>query len=204
MLVEDIIKKAIFLDRDGVIIKDKGILTRFEEVEYMPEIDLGLALLKERGFNLILVTNQTAAARGLCTLEEVQLLNSKIILELTKKNELITFDGIYISPFHPNAQVESLRKGSDCRKPRAGMLARAIKEHNLNVEHSYLIGDRLTDIYAGNTIGCKSIWLKSGKDQDPFIEFEMELDEKLLVPWKTCSNFKEVIDFIDQDLKDQG
>lgn len=152
--------KAIFLDRDGVINK---LITRngkaqapycIEELSLFEGVLEATLMLKKQGYLLIVVTNQPDVARGWVDKESVFLINSKIL-------ETIPLDDIQIC-FHTNDDK------CECRKPKAGMLLRAAEKFNINLQKSFMIGDRYGDIAAGGTANCKTILVGPGDDQKDF------------------------------------
>ena len=153
--------KAIFLDRDGVINEDIHLLYKKEDVIILPEIKKVLSELKNRGFYIIVVTNQPTVARGLITekgvIELDDYINSKI-------DNLV--DKFYFCPHHPNANIPEYRMICECRKPSPGLIIQASKDLKVNLEESWMIGDMNSDITAGNAAGCKTILIKSSKNKE--------------------------------------
>jgi D-glycero-D-manno-heptose 1,7-bisphosphate phosphatase len=156
------IHTAAFLDRDGILVSDSGLITdagQFVLLEGVPE---ALWLLKRAGFRLIVVTNQAVVARGL--ISERDLLGLHNALEnLLMLQGAPKLDAIYACPHHPNANLPQYRLECHCRKPRAGLLLRAARDHGLDLRHSFMIGDRLTDIAAGQRAGCGTILVQTGQ-----------------------------------------
>ena len=143
--------KAVFLDRDGVInralIRDGRPFPppSPNELEILPDVPVALNLLKERGFLLIIVTNQPDVARGKQKRESVEEMHSFL------KN-LLPLDDIFVCWHGQDGECE-------CRKPLPGMLTQAAEKYGIDFQQSYLIGDRWKDIEAGKTAGCKTIFL---------------------------------------------
>ena len=147
-------RKAIFLDRDGVLNqtvfrngKPRAPYT-LEEFSLFPGVPEATQLLKEMDYLLIVVTNQPDVARGWVSRESVDMVNNKI-------KELIHLDDIKICFHTDNDQCQ-------CRKPRPGMLFEATSEWNINVSKSFMIGDRHSDVEAGKNAGCKTILIGDG------------------------------------------
>lgn len=143
--------KAIFLDRDGVVVRSiiinkKSYAPRsLKDFKILPKVSIFSEKLKKKKFKLIIVTNQPDVSRGL--------IKRSILNQMHKLlKEKCKFDDIYVS-------TSSSRK-SFFRKPNPGMLISAIKKHNLNVKKCYLIGDRESDILAAQKVGCKSIFIE--------------------------------------------
>ncbi|MBT3981929.1 MAG: HAD-IIIA family hydrolase [Bacteriovoracaceae bacterium] len=169
---------AVFFDRDGVLIEDTHLPSHIGDIKYIDGAARVLTTLKRRGFKIILVTNQTVVSRGILSLEAAMDLNSQILDNICspqKGDEL--FDGIYLCPFHPNAQIDEFRLDSPLRKPRPGMLFKAQQDLGIELTRSYLVGDRISDIIAGNLAGCKTVWLKTAKANEALIKTELEIDE---------------------------
>jgi D-glycero-D-manno-heptose 1,7-bisphosphate phosphatase len=185
---------AIFLDRDGVLIEDVDLLTHPDEIRILEGVPQALRGLKEAGFRLIVISNQTVVARGLVTEQEVCAINAEMarLLEQAGGSRL---DGFYFCPHHPNATLPAYRIACECRKPRPGLLLRAAREHNLNLRASFAVGDRITDIIAGARAGCRTVLVQTGKHQAPPIEMVEPLDRSIQ-PDYTCANLSEAARWI--------
>lgn len=157
--------KAVFLDRDGVVIKDVGLITDKTNVEILDGAPAALKRLKENGYLLIIISNQAVIARGLCSEKDVDGINL-FMNERIRKASQIAIDYFYYCPHHPNADVSRYRLDCECRKPRPGLLLRAAEDHAIDLQKSFMIGDRMSDIVAGSRAGCKTIWLKTGHHHD--------------------------------------
>ena len=180
-----------------MLIKDSGLISSREQVQVFDNVGESLALLKGMGFKLIMVSNQTVVSRGILTLEQMLELNDYVLEQIKKQNSKAIFDGLYFSPFHPKANVEAYRKDSPCRKPRAGMFIEAAEKHQIDFRQSIVIGDRLTDIYAGKSVGCMAIQLLTGSENEPLIESGLELNPEWLKPDHIFNNLHESALFIE-------
>jgi D-glycero-D-manno-heptose 1,7-bisphosphate phosphatase len=153
-------KKAIFLDRDGVlnklIIRDGKAQAPYslEEFALFPGVVTALSMIKANGFLTIIVTNQPDVARGWIKKENVELINNKI-------KEILPIDDIKIC-YHTNTD------NCLCRKPMPGMLLSAAAEWGIDLSASYMIGDRYGDVAAGVKAGCKTILVGDGDLQGDF------------------------------------
>lgn len=153
-------KKAIFLDRDGVInqliIREGRAQAPYtlEEFALYPGVEEALKIIKNAGYLAIVVTNQPDVARGWVKKESVELINAKI-------RELLPIDDIKIC-FHTNSD------NCLCRKPMPGMLVEAAQEWGVDLEKSFMIGDRYGDISAGVRAGCKTILIGEGDAQGDY------------------------------------
>jgi|SRR3989344_2705830 len=154
--------KVVFLDRDGVIIEDTHHLHKKEEVKLIQNSAKAIKLLNEHNYLVIVVSNQSVVARGLCTEEEVKEINNymnSLILEEGGK-----IDSFYFCPHHPiKGENPVYTKECDCRKPNIGMILRAQKDfHIKDTTECFLIGDKTGDIQTGQRAGCKTILVKTG------------------------------------------
>ncbi|NPA36047.1 MAG: HAD family hydrolase [Chlorobi bacterium] len=145
--------KAVFLDRDGVINNDEGFyyIYKPEDLKINEGIAEGLRMLSEAGYKLIIVSNQSGVAKGVYTEDDVRKVHRKLFAELAEHD--IKIDAAYFCPHH-----ESVSE-CECRKPKPGMILQAIKEHNIDADISYLIGDSERDIVAGKRAGLKKCFL---------------------------------------------
>ena len=151
--------KAIFLDRDGVIVKNVGgeAPLRVSDLELIPETILVILELKKRGYKIIIVSNQPNYAQGMIS-EGTKTRLVKKFEKLLKENSL-DVDAIYYCFHHPQGVVKKYSKYCDCKKPKPGMILKAIKKYKIDPTKSYIAGDRATDIKAGNSAGVKTILL---------------------------------------------
>ncbi|MBK8900864.1 MAG: HAD-IIIA family hydrolase [Anaerolineaceae bacterium] len=147
---------AIFLDRDGVFMENRANYVRcWEDVAFFPEALAALARIRAVPYKIIVVTNQSAVGRGIMSLATAVALNQQILDEVRRANGRI--DAAYLCPAPPGTN-------DPCRKPRPGMLLQAAEEHNLDLSQSYMIGDALTDVMAGQAAGVKqAILLLTGR-----------------------------------------
>ncbi|MHC1698554.1 MAG: D-glycero-beta-D-manno-heptose 1,7-bisphosphate 7-phosphatase [Geobacteraceae bacterium] len=152
--------KAVFLDRDGVINVEKGYLHRIEDFEFLPGVPQALRLLKEAGFLLVVVTNQSGVARGFYSLETVHEIHRHLQKELAVAG--VALDGFYICPHHPEHGAADSAGECDCRKPLPGMIERAISDFRIDPARSFLVGDKLSDIDAGRAAGCRTLLVRTG------------------------------------------
>ena len=154
-------KRALFLDRDGVINEEVGYLFRSAEVRWVPGIFPLCRTAQELGYRLIIVTNQSGIARGLYTSADFDLLMDWIAKQFAEQGIRLT--AVYHCPFHPEHGVGALRREHPDRKPGPGMLLRGAREHSLDLASSIMVGDRCSDIAAANAAGLgRAFLLDSG------------------------------------------
>jgi histidinol-phosphate phosphatase family protein len=143
------LKKAIFLDRDGVLNKErKDYVKNILELEIFSNIVIPIRKLKDDGFLIVVITNQSAINRGVTTIKNVKEIHQHIQNYLKKFD--LEIDGFFICPHRPDENCL-------CRKPKSGLLLEAIKEFKIDVNFSWMIGDNDSDIIAARSIGCKAI-----------------------------------------------
>ena len=172
--------KAIFLDRDGTLNPDPGYISRPEDFELFDGVGEALKRLKDDGYLLILITNQSGISRGLFTEEQLELIHNKLKRLLAEAGT--SLDGIYYCPHHPEHPYKGVSV-CDCRKPAPGLILRAIKDHNIDSSNSYMIGDRKSDIKIGLNAGVKPVFI----GEEPIEGYED-------IP--TFNNLSKAVDFI--------
>ena len=155
-------RRALFLDRDGVINEDIGYLSRTEEVRFVPGIFSLCRRARELGYLIFAVTNQAGIGRGFYTEEDFQLLMEWMRKELAREG--VAIDAVYHSPFHPEHGIGEYKRDHEDRKPGIGMLTRAEAEFGVSLAESVMVGDRCTDIAAANAAGLKQAFLIGGSD----------------------------------------
>ena len=149
------VRKAVFLDRDGVINRNQNnYVQSIESVHIIPGSLQAIANLTKSEYAVVIVTNQSAIGRGLITAEIAQQINKFLLDKIKFANGII--DGIYLCPHHPKTHCS-------CRKPKPGMLMQAAAELNLDLERSWLIGDAITDIQAAIAAKVKPVLVATGR-----------------------------------------
>ncbi len=147
--------KAIFLDRDGTLIEDPGYLNHPEQVKLLEGVAEALIELRNMGYMLIVVTNQSAVARGIVSEKILGEIHNRLRQLLTERGAYL--DQIYYCPYHPDGVIPKYRKESEWRKPNPGMLLAASEDMDIDLSQSWKIGDSSRDIEAGLRAGCKTI-----------------------------------------------
>lgn len=148
-------RKAIFIDRDGVLIEHVHRLHRIEDLKVMDGAGKAILKINNSEYLAIIITNQSVIAKGICSLAEVEGFHKK--LDTLLGNERARIDATYYCSHHPEFSSEC-----NCRKPKTGLLERATEEFNIDLANSYFIGDAETDIFCGKKIGCKTIGVRTG------------------------------------------
>ncbi len=158
-------RRAAFLDRDGVINRliyhrDHGIVDSpftLRQFSVLPKVPQAIRLLNDLGFMVVVTSNQPGIAKRHFELDLLGKFESKLRRSLTASGANI--DAAYYCLHHPEASIGKYRSRCECRKPGAGMLRQAAEELGLSLKDSYMIGDGLTDIEAGNAAGCQTIFI---------------------------------------------
>jgi D-glycero-D-manno-heptose 1,7-bisphosphate phosphatase len=155
-------RSAVFIDKDGTLVRDIPYNVRPELVELQPGARQALKSFRKAGYFLIGVSNQSGIARGF--FEESAI--DAIVHRLNHLLEDAALDRFYFCPHHPDGVVESYAISCECRKPMPGMLFRAAEEFDLDLSSCWMIGDILHDVEAGKSAGCKTILLDNGNETE--------------------------------------
>ena len=149
------VRKAVFLDRDGVINRNlTNYVQSIENVHIIPRSLQAIANLTKSEYAIVIVTNQSAIERRLITPEIAQQINNFILNKIQSTSGII--DGVYVCPHHPKTNCA-------CRKPKPGMLIQAATDLNLGLEKSWLLGDAITDIQAAIAAKVNPILVSTGR-----------------------------------------
>ena len=144
-------RKAVFLDRDGVINVDYGYVHKLSDFILLPGIVEGLKILQDNDYELVVVTNQSGIARGYYSQEDYSAISSYYHDLLSAQG--VVLSAIYCCPHHPSGSVARFAMKCGCRKPSAGMLSKAAIDLNLDLSHSFMFGDKVTDMLAAKAAG---------------------------------------------------
>lgn len=182
--------KAIFLDRDGTINIDSGYIGDPKLVRLLPGVAKGIKKLKNFGFNIIVISNQSGITRGLITSDDVDKVNRKVNDILSDENTSI--DAFYYCPYHPEFDSPELCK---CRKPSPQMIFDAAKDYNIDLNKSFMIGDKLSDIECGINAGVKSILITTTISMDKLNELKNSQKSANFI----TDNFLNAVEFIESN-----
>jgi len=161
--------KAVFLDRDGVLVRDRDRVLRAEDFELLPGVPEALGRLSRAGFKLIVVTNQPVVARGLLSERTLSELHAWLVERIVGLGGP-RIDLVLACPHHPNADVAAYRRTCRCRKPGPGLLELATRDLRLAPDQSWLVGDRPSDIAAGRRHDVRTILVETGRHTEPPIQ----------------------------------
>jgi D-glycero-D-manno-heptose 1,7-bisphosphate phosphatase len=154
-------RRALILDRDGVVHREKGYLWRAEEVEFLPGVWELCRAARDKGFVIVIVTNQSGIARGYYSEHDLKKLMEWMGERFREQG--VELAAYYYCPHHPEGQGEY---GKECweRKPGPGMILRAAEELDLDLARSVMVGDRCSDVRAGNAAGVGRVYLLAGTE----------------------------------------
>ncbi|MGY9005584.1 MAG: D-glycero-beta-D-manno-heptose 1,7-bisphosphate 7-phosphatase [Alphaproteobacteria bacterium] len=145
------VKSAVFLDRDGVILEPIDYLHRLEDLKIIRDMDTAIASLNAQGIPVIVITNQSAVARGILTEAELSHLHQAMAKRLAQTGAHV--DAIYYCPHHPDVGEPPYRMACACRKPLPGMILQAAKDLAIDLKTSAFVGDALSDMEAARNAG---------------------------------------------------
>ena len=178
--------RAVFIDRDGTINVNYGYINNPNDFKMYPSVAKGIKLLKKNGFKIIIITNQSGISRGYFSEKSLEEIHEKMKKELSKEDAKV--DAIYYCPHHPDEKC-------NCRKPKPGMLETAIKDFDIDIENSYIIGDRMLDVEAGRAVGCKTVLVPEDK-----VIVKKEMAESDINPDYICDDFYSGVEWIIENL----
>nr|WP_321234165.1 HAD-IIIA family hydrolase [uncultured Psychroserpens sp.] len=174
-------QKAVFLDRDGVLNKEVDQLTNIEDFELIDGTVRAIKSLNKSDYLVIVITNQPVIAKGFISTKQLNSIHKK--MDTLLGNEGAFLDDLFYCPHHPETgfegEITELKIECECRKPRPGMLLKAAQQYNIDLENSWFIGDRYTDIAAGKSANTNTILLKTGhagNDKDRFDSIESDFE----------------------------
>ena len=148
---------ALFLDRDGVINVDHGYVHTPEEFDFVDGIFEVVAAANQAGYLVVVVTNQAGIGRGYYSEKQFHALTDWMKKQFVENGGRI--DAVYFCPYHPEHGIGEYRQKSDCRKPAPGMLLTAMRDFDIDLGRSILVGDTLKDIHAANAAGIRQVFL---------------------------------------------
>ena len=150
---------AVFLDRDGTINEEKNFISKPEEVILIPKSANAIRELNKLGLKVFVISNQSGIARGYFTEHDLHKINERLIRLLSEENAYV--DKIYYCPHLDEDNC-------NCRKPKPGMLLQAENEFGIDLNNSFVVGDRFVDVDAGKNAGAKTVLVKTGYGEQSF------------------------------------
>jgi D,D-heptose 1,7-bisphosphate phosphatase len=157
-------RKAIFIDKDGTLIRDVPYNVDPALIKLEESAAEALEILKRNDYLIIVISNQSGVAHGYFTETDLERVKDRIQQLLDHKH--VAIDGFYFCPHHPNGRENEYATDCDCRKPQPGMILRAAIDYNIDLSESWMIGDILHDVEAGNKSNCKTILINNGNETE--------------------------------------
>ena len=158
------IRRAVFLDKDGTLIEDVPYNVDPELIRLGPGAALGLPRLHRAGFRLIVISNQAGVARGRFAESALRAVHDRLRGLLADLG--VPLAGFYYCPHHPEGVVPRFAVSCGCRKPRPGLIVSAARQHRVDLTHSWMVGDILDDVEAGARAGCRTVLLDNGNETE--------------------------------------
>jgi D-glycero-D-manno-heptose 1,7-bisphosphate phosphatase len=198
--------KTLFLDRDGTIIKQfpstanrdekkRAYITELNQVELLEGSADAIARARKLGFKIIIVTNQSAVARGWLTEEKMNKIQEHMYELLKKENPEAIIDESYFCPYYADGVIEKYKIPSPDRKPGIGMILKAKEKYDIDLQNSYMIGDSYSDIKCGLNAGTKTILVLTGYGE---MALQKCLDEKLKINF-IADNLFEAVKYLEKN-----
>ncbi len=156
--------KAVFLDKDGTLVEDVPYNVNPELIVLAPEAGESLQRLHRRGFQIVIITNQSGVARGYFSESDLAPVEQHLRQQLAAYG--VPLAGFYYCPHHPDGMVESYAIACSCRKPQPGLITKAAMELGLDLSQSWFVGDILHDVEAGRAAGCRTILINNGNETE--------------------------------------
>lgn len=153
-------KPAVFIDRDGTISEEVGYINHPSRFRLFPYAANAIKLLNQRGWLAVIITNQAGVARGYFSETMIQTVHDNLQQHLRDSGARV--DAIYYCAHHPSVGEPPYRQDCDCRKPKTGLVTRAARDLNISLEHSWVVGDRYSDIQLARNAGLRSALVLSG------------------------------------------
>ncbi|MFB6355070.1 MAG: D-glycero-alpha-D-manno-heptose-1,7-bisphosphate 7-phosphatase [bacterium] len=188
--MQDNQRPAVFMDRDGTLIYDKHYLDDPEEVEWIPGTLKALESLNNSEFALVIVTNQSGVGRGYMKRDDVEAVHDRIMNDLGERG--VELDLILYEPYIDDAQIPGEEMDRFRRKPRPGMLHEARDRIGVNLERSFMIGDKQSDLEAGNEVGATPILVRTGKGTETEGSLSGNIEDKVRI----VDRFSEAAEYI--------
>lgn len=161
-------ERAVFLDRDGVLMRDSNYVGHVDHVELIDSAPQALRRLQDAGFRLFVVTNQSGVGRGYFTREAVEEIHT--LLDAHFEQAGVRIDRYYVCPHHPEDNC-------DCRKPKPKFLREAARRFGVDLKRSFMIGDRASDVRCGINGGTKTVLVLTGAGRETIAGGEVAPDQ---------------------------
>ena len=189
-------KRAVFLDRDGTLIREVAYLSRLEEIEILEQASSAVTRINQAGVLAVVVTNQSGVARGLLSEERLQEIHRSIDRSFVQRGARL--DAFYYCPHHPDRGSNHYRQRCGCRKPQPGLLLEAARELEIDLQASCMVGDRLVDVRAGRSAGCTSVLVKTGLGMQELARYQGLQDRSNTRPDFVAADLLEAVQWMEE------
>lgn len=176
-------RPAAFLDRDGVLIFDSGYVFKADDIQILPDVPQTLKALQDRGYLLIVISNQAGVARGYFGEDDVRAFHKELAKRIEKASGA-KIDAFYYCPHHPEAKVLEYRMNCECRKPGTAMIKAAQKDFAIDLDKSFFVGDRSSDIDCAINANVRGFQIHSD-------QYEMHVK-----PFANIKSLKDILSFV--------
>ena len=183
-------RPAVFMDRDGCLIEEMGYINHPSRVRLLPRSPAAVQRLNRAGIPAVMATNQAGIARGYFSEETLALVNDELVARLAREGARL--DALYVCTHHPVAGAPPHRAECDCRKPRPGMLRRAARELGLDLSRSVMVGDKPSDVEAGQAAGAAGVLVLTGYGRG---EFELRRQHWSVKPDHVAEDLYEAVEW---------
>jgi D-glycero-D-manno-heptose 1,7-bisphosphate phosphatase len=183
-------KKAVFLDRDGTLNIDVGYPSRYDQIDVYPQSFEAVKRLNKEGLLAVVVTNQSGIGRGLLTEEDLKDIHARLAASFVRREARL--DAIYYCPHYALSEDLRYRKECDCRKPKPGLARQAAADLGIDLASSYMIGDKTEDIIFAMNIGAVPVLVLTGAGG----ESQSKLRDQNLAPVHVAADILEAVDWI--------
>lgn len=183
-------RPGVFMDRDGCLIEEMGYINHPSRVRMLPRTPAAVARLNRAGIAAVMATNQAGVARGYFSEETLNAVNAEVVRQLDGQGARL--DALYVCTHHPTAGEPPFRRACECRKPKPGLLLRAAAELGLDLSRSVMIGDKPSDIAAGQAAGAASVLVLTGYGRG---EWEYRRHEWTLKPDHVAEDLFDAVDW---------
>ena len=183
--------KAVFFVIYGCLIEEKDYLSRVEDLEIFDFSIEAIKKMKEKGYLVFVLTNQSGVARGYFTEKDVKNINDAIQSQFKACG--ISIDGFYYCPHYKDGKIEEYAVDCECRKPKIGLVKQVLRDFpDIDLKKSYMVGDKFSDVLMAHNAGCIGFLVKTGHGMD-----ELSKAHDNITPEKVCENLLEAVKYFD-------
>jgi D-glycero-D-manno-heptose 1,7-bisphosphate phosphatase len=184
-------RPVVFIDRDGTLTEEVGYVNHPSRLRLLARSGQAVRRLNEAGIAAVVATNQAGIARGYFSEEVMDAVHERLVEAL--KDEGAHLDGVYVCPHHPTEGVPPFRADCDCRKPKPGLLLRAARDLDLDLDDSYMVGDKASDLQVAPAVGARAILVLTGYGRG---EWEHRREHFSVTPDHVAADLLDAVDWV--------